>query len=418
MTYWRLFLFALLATFSTARAQEATQPGVTGGESLNKPSMAKHPPPACSDPKPDCAMTIYPAFDKKGLLWVAYSVGKTLYVASSQDQGKTFSSPTTIITLSDGIIDAHGDARPKIIPLNDNSLLVSYTTRPDKMMIGTIFTAKSSDNGKNFSTPQPMLTSGGQRFDSYVVTSKGRIFAGWLDKTHAAQAKAEGKEFAGSGVAFAWSDDGGMTFKGKNILMDHACECCRISAALGRDGLPVFAWRQIFEGEIRDHYAAKLSANGAKLIGGRVSNDDWAINSCPHQGPALAVDTKGVWHIAWFTKGKNRQGLFYAFSRDEGKTFSTPEKIGDDAHAPAFATLLATKKGLYRAWKEFDGAQTTIPIQQSRDGGKSWSAPQILASTTEASDHPILVALKGDVFLSWGTHKEGYRLIPLNLAKK
>ncbi|MFM8860682.1 MAG: sialidase family protein [Methylocystis sp.] len=418
MTYWRLLLFALLATASSARAQESPQPSVNGAEGVNKPPMTKHAPPACSDPKPDCAMTIYPAFDKKGLLWIAYSVGKTLYVASSHDQGKTFSAPTKIITLSDGIIDAHGDARPKIIPLNDNSLLVSYTTRPDKMMIGTIFTTKSSDNGKNFSTPQPMLTSGGQRFDSYVVTPKGRIFAGWLDKTHAAQAKAEGKEFAGSGVAFASSDDGGITFKGKNILMDHACECCRMSAALGRDGLPVFAWRQIFEGDIRDHYAAKLSANGDKLIGGRVSNDDWAINSCPHQGPALAVDIKGVWHIAWFTKGKNRQGLFYAYSRDAGKSFSAPEKIGDDAHAPAFATLLATKKRLYRAWKEFDGAITTIPAQQSSDGGKSWSAPQILASTTEASDHPILVESKKDVFLSWGTHQEGYRLIPLRLAKK
>ena len=108
--------------------------------------------------------------------------------------------------------------------------------------------------------------------------------------------------------------------------MDHACECCRMSAALGRDGLPVFAWRQIFEGEIRDHYAAKLSFKGDKLTGGRVSNDNWAINSCPHQGPALAVDAKGLWHITWFTKGKNRQGLFYAFSRDEGKNFSTPEK--------------------------------------------------------------------------------------------
>jgi len=417
MKCWPLFLIALLATFSIAKAQEATQPSGQAGESLNKTPVAKHAPPACSDPKPDCAMTIYPAFDKKGRLWVAYAVGKTLYVASSQDQGKSFSAPSTIITLSEGVIDSHGDARPKIIPLADNSLLVSYTTRPDKMMIGTIFTAKSSDNGKSFSSPQPMLTSGGQRFDAYVVTPKGRIFAGWLDKTHAAQAKAEGREFAGSGVAFAWSDDSGATFKGKNILMDHACECCRMSAALGRDGLPVFAWRQIFEGEIRDHYAAKLSFKGDKLIGGRVSNDDWAINSCPHQGPALAVDAKGLWHITWFTKGKNRQGLFYAFSRDEGKTFSTPEKIGDDTRAPAFATLLASKTGLYRAWKEFDGAQTTVPMQQSNDGGKNWSAPRILASTTETSDHPILVAFKETIFLSWGTHKEGYRLIPLNLAK-
>ena len=70
MTYWRLVLFALLATASSARAQESLQPSVNGAEGVNKPPMAKHAPPACSDPKPDCAMTIYPAFDKKGLLWI------------------------------------------------------------------------------------------------------------------------------------------------------------------------------------------------------------------------------------------------------------------------------------------------------------------------------------------------------------
>ena len=36
------------------------------------------------------------------------------------------------------------------------------------------------------------------------------------------------------------------------------------------------------------------SADGATLTGGRVSNDDWAINSCPHHGPGLAVDANGV----------------------------------------------------------------------------------------------------------------------------
>lgn len=387
-------------------------------DSKPAPAAGGHAAPACADAKPDCAMTVHPAFDAKGKLWVAFSVGKTVYVASSTDAGTSFSPPVAIATASDGVVDAHGDARPKIVPLADGALLASYTTRPDKQMIGTIFTARSTDGGKTFSAPQPMLTEGGQRFETFVVTPKGRIYGGWLDKTNALKAKADGKEFEGSGVAFGWSDDKGQTFSGRKILMDHACECCRMASALDRDGQPVFLWRQVFEGNIRDHYAAKLSADGATLDGGRVSDDNWAINSCPHHGPGLAVDSHGGWHAVWFTKGKKRQGLFYARSEDGGKTFSAPEKFGDDAKAPGHPIALAAKGGLYRVWKEFDGTTTTIPMQISHDGGRSWSAPRVIAQTEDASDHPELVANKGAAYLSWVTHKEGYRLLPLPRDEK
>lgn len=422
----RLFL-ASAAAIGLTSAAFAEQPAPGPADSKAAQTPAASPAPAaehqhaaqnCADPKPDCAATANPAFDKKGTLWLAFAVGKTVYVASSADGGKSFSTPATVATVADGVIDAHGDARPKIVPLADGSLLASYTTRPDKQMIGTIFTARSADGGKTFSAPQPMLTEGGQRFEAFAVTPKGRIYAGWLDKTNLLKAKAEGKEFEGSGVAFAWSDDKGATFNGKKILLDHACECCRMSAALDRDGLPVFVWRQVFEGNVRDHYAAKLSANGGTLTGGRVSDDEWAINSCPHHGPGLAVDADGGWHVVWFTKGKKRQGLFYAHSTNGGKTFSAPEKFGDDAKAPGHPVALATKGRLYRVWKEFDGTTTAIPMQLSRDGGKSWSAPRVIAETADASDHPELVANKNAAYLSWVTHKEGYRLLPLPRDEK
>ena len=408
-----LLRFGRLAALSVALA-----PAAHAQEAGASKPMMHHTPPACSDPRPDCAMTVNPAFDAKGKLWVAFAVGKSVYAASSPDNGKTFSAPTIVAAIPDGMIDSHGDARPKIVPLNGGGLLVSYTTRPDKQMIGTIFTARSTDGGKTFSAPQPMLTEGGQRFETFVVNRKGRIFAGWLDKTHAQKAKAEGKEFLGSGVAFAVSDDGGQTFKGKSLLMDHACECCRMSAALDRDGQPVFVWRQVFDGSIRDHYAAKLSADGATLAGGRVSDDQWQINSCPHHGPGMTIDANGAWHVVWFTKGKTRQGLFYAQSRDGGKTFSAPEKFGDDERAPGHPVTLAAKGRLYRVWKEFDGTTTTIPMQMSRDGGKSWSAPRVIAETKDASDHPELVANKSGAYLSWVSHKEGYRLLPLPRDEK
>jgi hypothetical protein len=405
-------VLTVVASFlaSVALAQQPAPPaeGVAA-----KPAHAGHAPPACADPRPECSATATPAFARDGKLWLAFAVGRTVYAASSRDNGKSFAPATAVFAAPDGVVDSNGEARPKIVPLADGSLLVSYTTRPDKVMMGTVFLARSTDGGKSFSPPQPLLSEGGQRFETFVVAPKGRVYAAWLDKTNLLKAKAEGRPFAGSGVAFGWSDNGGASFEGKKILMDHACECCRVFGALDRDGLPVFVWRHVFDGEVRDHYAAKLSADGARLAGGRVSDDDWAVNSCPHHGPSLTIDAAGAWHVVWFTKGKKRSGLFYAASRDGGKSFSEPEKFGDDARAPSHAAVLAAKGRLHRVWKEFDGEATTIAAQVSADGGKNWSAPRAVAATADASDHPLLIERKGAVYLSWLTRKEGYRLIAL-----
>jgi len=408
---------ALIASLSigAAFAQERpAQPAPSPADAAGKPAHAGHAgAPACSDPKPECAVTATPSFGRDGRLWLAYSVGKTVYAAASRDNGKSFAAATAVATAPDGVIDSNGEARPKIVALANGSLLASYATRPEKVMVGTIFVARSTDGGKSFSPPQALLAEGGQRFETFVVNPKGRIYAAWLDKTNLMKAKAEGREFAGSGTAVGWSDDGGPTFQGKKILMDHSCECCRVSAALDRDGLPVFAWRHVFDGDRRDHYAAKLSADGSSLSGGRVSEDEWATNACPHHGPGLTVDANGGWHVVWFAKGKKRSGLFYAKSVDGGKSFSEPEKFGDDARAPAHPVVLAAKGRLYRAWKEFDGETTTIAEQTSADGGKSWSAARVAASTGEGSDHPLLIERKGVAYLSWLTRKEGYRLVAL-----
>jgi len=399
---------ALLALMlGPARAEEASP--ATGGHMGHMGAAA---PPACSEPAPQCAATAEPAFARDGTLWLAYSVGDKVYAAPSKDEGKTFGPAVVAATATGGVVDANGEARPKIVALPDGALLVSYTARPEKSYDGTISLVRSTDGGKSFSSPQPLVDGNGQRFDVFLVSPKGRLYAAWLDKRDAAEAKKAGQDFAGSGVAVGWSDDGGKNFAGKKILMEHSCECCRVSAALGRDGLPVFAWRQVFENNLRDAYVAKLSADGATLEGGRVSRDEWATG-CPHHGPSLAIDGAGAWHVAWFTNGKARKGLFYASSIDGGKSFTPPAPFGDEAHAPGHAAIAAVGKTLHRVWKEFDGTTTSILAQGSADGGKSWSAPSVVGATTQPSDHPLLLARKGVAYLSWLSREHGYRLTPL-----
>lgn len=49
----------------------------------------------------------------------------------------------------------------------------------------------------------------------------------------------------------------------------------------------------------------------------------------------------------------------------------------------------------------------------SGDDGESWSEPREIATTADASDHPLLVTRAQRTFLAWLTRAEGFRLIPL-----
>lgn len=368
--------------------------------------------PACADLKPECAVTATPAFGGDGRLWLTYSVAGKVYVASSRDAGAHFDPPVAV-PAEPVEIDDNGEARPTIVASPDGTLVVAYAQRLDRSYNGKILISRSTDDGKSFSPPQALVESASQRFAALAATKNGRLYVAWLDKGNLDKAKAAGEHYVGSGVAMAWSDDHGATFSGKRILIDHSCECCRVAIALDFDERAVVAWRHVFGENFRDHMVAKLSPDGASLSGGRVSEDAWAIDACPHHGPGLAVDAKGAWHVAWYTAGKKRKGLFYAHSEDGGRSFSEPEKIGDGDHVTSHPQIMVLNNAIYRVWKDFDGATTTILTQVSLDGGKSWSAPNAGASTADASDNPLLASDGKRVYLSWLTRKEGYRLIPL-----
>ncbi len=57
----------------------------------------------------------------------------------------------------------------------------------------------------------------------------------------------------------------------------------------------------------------------------RISADNWAVNGCPHTGPAMTSNRAGL-HFAWFTMGGG-EGVFYSKSINNGITFSGRESI-------------------------------------------------------------------------------------------
>jgi hypothetical protein len=167
-------------------------------------------------------------------------------------------------------------------------------------------------------------------------------------------------------------------------------------------------FRNIFEGGVRDHAVLTFADPATPGDLYRVSDDNWQIAACPHHGPSLSISPAGTYHATWYTAGKNRKGLFYARSLDGGRTFSAPLQIGRTDRSPSRPYVIAGAHGAAMVWKEFDGEKTSINLMTSQDDGASWSKAREIASTSDTSDHPLLVSDGQKTFLSWMTKADGY----------
>lgn len=352
-------------------------------------------------------------FDTKGRLWLASVKDGHVMVSHSDDRGQTFSA-SVLVNPEQEYVAADGENRPKILVGGNGNIYVSYTRALETPFSGNVRFSRSIDGGKSFSVPVTVndnLDPITHRFDSMGINGRGQVYIAWLDKRAAADANNKGEKYSGIAVYYAVSDDEGKSFRPNAKVVDHTCECCRIAMAVDTDGYPVIAWRHIYDTNIRDHALVKLDGKMAPV---RLSHENWAIAACPHHGPSLSIAADGIYHAAWFSNAPQQHGLFYAHSTDQGKTFSSPLNFGNFEAQAARPYVLSLGSRVYLAWKEFDGENTAVLGMHSGDGGKSWSAPAKLASTSDVSDWPLLIGENSRAYLSWNTKNEGYRLIEIS----
>jgi hypothetical protein len=402
----------LIAAISAAIIGCAPPAGISAAEA----EMHHHgdAAPACADPGLACATVATPLFAQDGSLWLVWGAAGQVSVARSADLGRSFAAPIRI-TPQPVRLDAGGDGRPMLAQGSNGRLVVAYARFKDDLWNAEALVSVSKDGGASFSAPHPITDdAAGQRFPVLASDGRGRIFAAWIDKRTTAAARAAGQPKPGAALAYAWSGDGGDHFDVSQVFQDNSCECCRLGVAMDSRGLPAVLFRNLFDGGVRDHALIVFGNRSSPGPASRVSEDNWVLNGCPHQGPSLAIGSGGTYHAAWFTLGPVRQGAFYARSTDGGRTFSPPLALGSADRHPTRPYVLVADGIVWLAWKEFDGQRTSVAVMRSHDDGNSWSMPRTIAKTDGDSDHPLLVSDGRHVFLSWLTHAEGYRLLPVD----
>jgi hypothetical protein len=182
----------------------------------------------------------------------------------------------------------------------------------------------------------------------------------------------------------------------------NVCFCCK-TAIVTRESDVYVAWRHLFDGGVRD-IAVAHSADGGRTFGQpvRASADNWKIDACPDDGPAMALDGAGILHIVWPTLihegNRDRMAIFHASSADGGATFSPRERIDDGRGAGASHPRLAV------------GHDNSVAIvwDQAGEGSRRVLARVLgtdaifhIGDDTRASSYPSITATPSGFVVAW-----------------
>ncbi|MEO8992394.1 MAG: sialidase family protein [Nitrosospira sp.] len=394
---YRIFCITSIFLISVSTTALASQPDSANGEQGHSMSHA-----------PKAMLAVGATLDENGRLWIARVENQRLLVSWSDDEGKNFSTPVAV-TPEPETIAADGESRPKIAVTRDGTVLLTWVQSLPQKYAGNVRFARSTDSGKSFSSPITLNDDGritAHRFDSMAIDGNGRVVIAWLDARDRDAAKEKGENFTGTSIYTTESANNGKSFDPNRRFYEHACECCRIALAWTKDG-PAALWRNIFGTNTRDFAIANLDKGGVR----RATRDEWKIDACPHNGGSLAADRWGKLHLAWFTNGTARQGLFY--KNIDGDWESSPMPIGNPAAQANHASVIAEDKIVILSWREFDGQSYSIHMMYSVNGGVSWSEPARLMSSVGATDYPIPLISGEQVLVLWNTAKEGLQIVPI-----
>ncbi len=372
--------------------------------------------------------------------WGVSAGGKAdVFAATSRDGGVTFGSPVRVNRIR-GEGRLGGELPPRVAVHRGAgpapTITVLWTARGAATEIKV---AQSSDGGVTFGAPRALQASGaaGDRgWTALAAGPDGDAHAVWLDHrglaarraagdaagksgsghhAHASGAPADGSLMAqGSAIYHA---SVGQSVRNERAITTGVCYCCKTAIAAAADGTLFAAWRHVYPGDLRD-IALSVSRDGGRSFSApaRVSEDGWAINGCPDDGPSVAVGQDGTAHIVWpsvIGRDDPEGALFYASTRD-GQRFTARQRIPTLGSPKPMHPQIALAPGgkVVVAWDELlKGARVAAvrTLTPRGDGSVQVGEATRLAPAGGAS-HPVVSGTAEGVVAAWATGGDDSRV--------
>lgn len=265
-----------------------------------------------------------------------------------------------------------------------------------------VMVRQSADGGATWSEPRRLHdddVAAEHGFASFFATDGDSVEAVWLDGRATAGADEHsthrGAMQLGNGRIAA---DGGVS--ATTIVDTRICDCCQTSAAMTAKG-PAVVYRDRSDAEVRD-IAIVRRVNGAWTAPAHVHADEWHIEGCPVNGPAIDASGELV-TVAWFTGARDTARVNVAFSTDAGATFSAPVRVDDGNPAGRVDVVLDDDGRAIVTWLERvgdSGAEVRMRAV-ARDGTRTPHAVVATSAAARASGFPRMVRSGSDVIVAW-----------------
>lgn len=377
--------------------------------------------------------------DFVAVTWGATVEGQgDIYLATSRDGARTFSAPVRVNSTI-GEARVGGELPPRVAlverPGGDPEIVVLWNARGAAT---TVKLARSSDGGRSFSAATTLSKSdaaGDRGWPALTVDRTGTAHAIWLDhrgmaaaKGDAAQSHADHSTHDGaamaqrSGLFYAAA---GAQSAVERQLTPGVCYCCKTALAVAPDGAIYAAWRHVYTGNLRD-IAMTVSRDGGRTFTApqRVSEDQWELNGCPDDGPAMAIDATGTVHLLWPTvlSTPEPQGaLFYATTRD-GRSFTPRVRVPTlGSPKPSHPQIVVDRRGAITvAWDELQNGKR-VAIARSLTPGSG--TPPTFGDARVLDDrgpamYPVLTTSSDGLVAVWTAGAPGASTIRVSRLRR
>lgn len=359
---------------------------------------------------PKTTLAVGATLDGDGRLWLAKVENQRLLVSRSDDEGKVFSRPVVVTPHPENISADGENRPKISIARDGTVLLTWIEALPQKYSGNVRFARSTdsgqtfskpitlNDDGR--------ITS--HRFDSLAIDGAGRVVVAWLDARDRDAAREKGDEFSGVSIYTARSGDNGANFSANRKFQEHTCECCRIALAWTQKG-PVAFWRNIFGTNTRDFAIAHLDKGETRRAtvdewqidacphnGGDIATDHrgqlhlvWFTNGNNRQG-LFYKRLDGDWesqplsigdsaaqanHASVVAEGKTVlltwrefDGRSYSaqmmYSNDGGVSWSEPQRLMDSAGATDYPVPLIDGKKILVVWNTATEGLRVLPFER------------------------------------------------------
>lgn len=277
----------------------------------------------------------------------------------------------------------------------------------------------SRDEGKTWSTsftPHSDGTKTEHGFASLFQMAGAGLGVVWLDGRAMKAESGHAGHAATGAMSLRFAAYGTDWKKLSDTPVDlRVCECCPTTAVVTEEG-PIAAFRNRTDDEVRDIFVSRLD-HGKWTEPHAVHRDEWRINACPVNGPMLSARGRTV-AIAWFTAQGDQGRALLAFSRDAGRTFSTPIRLDEAGALGRVDVELLPDGSAIGSWIELADERAQFRVRRvDASGAKSPSITISALANSRASGYPRIAVHGDEVVFAWTETSDGRSEVKTAVAR-